>query len=224
MILLNWKANGSPKLVEEYNALDITPHQMTVMSPMHLISMLDRSKYNIGTQDVSTFLNGSYTGEVTAEMLSCTNVKFCLVGHSERRHYLGEDNKTIATKIEHLLANNITPVLCVGENSLDRANQSQFEILKQQMDVFTENCIIAYEPVWAIGTGSTPTNHEIDDVSYWLKQQYEGSSYVPKVLYGGSVSAKNIQELHKAKIDGILVGKASLDISQVLEISKYFCH
>ena len=90
------------------------------------------------------------------------------------------------------------------------------------MEAFVSECIVAYEPVWAIGTGSTPSNHEIDDVINWIKQQYEQSYNDPKVLYGGSVSAKNIANIAQTKADGVLVGWASLKPEEILEITKHF--
>ena len=222
MIFFNWKANGTKELVEKYNSLEIFSKKITAIPPFHLTQLLDFKKFNIGVQDVSTFPNGAYTGEVTCQMLEEANVKFCLVGHSERRHYHSEDNATISKKIKSLLAKNITPILCVGENSLDRANNAHFKVLQSQMEAYEDGCVVAYEPVWAIGTGSTPTNSEINQVVDWLKQQYEHGYDNPKVLYGGSVSSQNIQELSKTNIDGLLVGKASLEIHQVIEISKYF--
>lgn len=222
MIFLNWKANGSKELINEYNALDIANHKVTPLPPLHLALLLNSSKFHIGSQDVSHFENGAHTGEVTAQMLEDSKVKFCLVGHSERRHYMGEDNAIIAKKIQKLCQHNITPILCVGENSLDRANNAHFEVLRSQLEVYTKDCIVAYEPVWAIGTGSVPSNHEIDSVADWIKQQYEVSSISPKVLYGGSVSSHSISAIAQTNVDGVLVGGASLKPDEVLAISKYF--
>jgi triosephosphate isomerase len=179
---------------------------------------VDTTKYAIGAQNVSQFSNGAYTGEVTAQMLKDISTMYCLVGHSERRHYMCETNEMIAKKINQLLKEEITPVLCVGETSLDKANNSCFEVLKTQLEVHQKGCVIAYEPVWAIGTGSTPSNNEIDDICDWLIQEYQGAT----VLYGGSVSAKNIESLAKTKVDGVLVGGSSLKPQEVLEITKYF--
>jgi len=134
------------------------------------------AKYTIGAQDVSQFSNGAYTGELPAKVLKNIGVKYCLVGHSERRHYMGETNEMISKKINQLLKEEIIPVLCIGETSLDKANNSCYEVLKNQLSVFKEGCVIAYEPVWAIGTGSTPTNSEIDDICDWLKQEHQNSN------------------------------------------------
>jgi triosephosphate isomerase len=218
MILFNWKANGTKELLDEINRLNVQNKNITIIPPIHLSHLIDKSKFTVGTQNVSIFENGAYTGEISAQMLSEIGVKYCLVGHSERRHYLNETNEIIEHKIKNLTKHGITPVLCVGENSLDRANKQEYFVLKNQMSVFTKNCIVAYEPVWAIGTGSVPQNHEIDDVIAWLKNKYG----VETVLYGGSVSSKNIENLAKTQANGVLVGAASLKPQEVLQITQYF--
>ncbi len=218
MILFNWKANGTRTFMNTLNQLEIINKNIAIIPPLHLATSIDSTKFNIGVQNVSQFENGAYTGEISAEMLQELGAKYCLLGHSERRHYLNETNDIIAKKIAQLTKHGITPVLCIGENSLDRANKQEFIVLKDQMSVFTKNCVVAYEPVWAIGTGSVPQNHEIDDVVAWLKNEYG----VETVLYGGSVSSSNIENLATLNIDGVLVGGASLKPQEVLEISKYF--
>lgn len=218
MILFNWKANGTKELIEEVNNLNVQNTTVGIFPPFHLLQSINKEKYAVGAQNVSQYSNGAYTGEITAQMLKESGVRYCLVGHSERRHYMGEANEIIAKKVNQLLQKEITPVLCVGETSLDRASNSYYEVLKNQLAVYQEGCVIAYEPVWAIGTGNTPSNNEINTVCDWLKQEHRGA----KVLYGGSVSAKNIEELSTVKIDGVLVGGASLKPQEVLEITKYF--
>lgn len=222
MIFLNWKANGTKQLIEEYNNIDTYSHKIIVMPPLHLVLSLNENKFHYGVQDVSSFANGAYTGEITAQMLEEMNVKFCLVGHSERRKYTNESNQIVTEKIKQLVAKNITPVLCIGESSTERTSGNYFEILKNQMESFMEGCIIAYEPIWAIGTGFTPTNDEINEITNWLKQEYENNLGKPKILYGGSISSKNAEEISKTNVDGVLVGKSSLDITEVKEILKYF--
>ena len=133
MILFNWKANGTKALLDEINMLDIQNENISLFVPLHLANTVDTKKFQIGTQNVSIFENGAYTGEISAQMLSEIGVKYCLVGHSEQRHYLDETNEIIAKKIENLTKHGITPVLCIGENSLDRANKQEFIVLKNQM-------------------------------------------------------------------------------------------
>lgn len=222
MILLNWKANGSKELIWKYNLLDVQCNKLAIFLPLYLVNEALSAKFYLGSQDVSQFNNGAYTGEITAQMLSEMGMKYCLVGHSERRQCMKEDNEIIAKKIERLIESKITPVLCVGEGARERKNKIWKDVLQSQLSIFKKECIIAYEPVWAIGTGVTPTNEEIDEVINWIKQSYNDSSSLPLVLYGGSVSSKNIAEISRTKADGVLVGGASLKAEEVLEISKYF--
>ena len=121
MIFLNWKANGSKELVKQYNELSIPQHKVVPLVPSPFISMLNATKFEIGTQNASPFPKGAYTGEVTAEILAEFGVKYCLVGHSERRHYLHEGNEVISKKIQRLLSNEITPILSLC-NSIYNCN------------------------------------------------------------------------------------------------------
>ncbi len=214
MILFNWKANGTTTFVDEVNNLDIQNKNITIIPPLHLASSIDATKFNIGVQNVSQFENGAYTGEISAEMLQELGVKYCLVGHSERRQHFGETNEILARKIQNLTNAGIIPVLCVGE----KLGEDIVEVLKVQMSIFTNNCIVAYEPVWAIGTGKVPTNEEISAVTTLLRTEY----YASKVLYGGSVSSSNVESLSTLGLDGVLVGGASLKIQEITEISKFF--
>jgi len=214
MILFNWKANGTKELLDEINRLNVQNKNITIIPPIHLSHLIDKSKFTVGTQNVSIFENGAYTGEISTQMLSEIGVKYCLVGHSERRHYLNETNEIIAKKIENLAKHGITPVLCIGE----KLGENRTAVLKEQISIFTKECIVAYEPVWAIGTGKVPTSEEINSVANFLREEF----FVSKIIYGGSVSSANVQNLSTLNIDGILVGGASLKPQEVLEISKYF--
>lgn len=218
MILLNWKANGTKELVKEFNEIFFARQNIVLFPPIHLIHNVDTKMYEIGAQNVSQCSNGAFTGEITAKMLFESGVKYCLVGHSERRQYFGENNDIITKKIAELIKFNIIPVVCVGETLDERKAGKCFDILRNQLSICNNNCIIAYEPIWAIGTGVVPTNNEIDEVIHWVKNQFHNT----KVLYGGSVSSKNIEDISKTSADGILVGGASLKIEEVLQFIKYF--
>jgi triosephosphate isomerase len=223
MILFNWKANGNKALALEIvnlgiNNSNIQEKNVVILPPLHLLSFFYGSSFFVGAQNISQFENGAYTGEFTAQMLADFGGKFALVGHSERRTLFNETNDVIAKKISQMVKCGITPVLCVGESLSHRKSGKYFDVLTQQMEVFTQKCIIAYEPVWAIGTGKVPSNQEIDEISVWIKENYQN----PKVLYGGSVSSQNIAEIAKTHIDGVLVGGASLKPQEVSEIIKYF--
>lgn len=174
----------------------------------------------VGAQNVSTNDNGAYTGEVSASQLKSLNIPYCIVGHSERREYNKETDEEINIKIKKLLDQNITPILCIGEKLEERQNKSTETVIKNELngdlkDLSTEaveKIIIAYEPIWAIGTGLTPTLEEIDEAMNFIKDYVKTTYNVEKttILYGGSVSDKNIDELNTVEsIDGYLIGGAS---------------
>jgi triosephosphate isomerase len=211
-IFLNWKQNGSYESILTFiNNLRDTNHELGLFLPSPYLNFANNGKIKIGAQNVSCFTNGAFTGEVGAEMLKEVGVKFCLVGHSERRKYFNENNSQLKSKIKLLKLEGITPVLCVGEELYERKSGTFFEKLKSQMEIFETGVIIAYEPVWAIGTGLVPNNEEISVIADFFLKNYNIS-----VLYGGSVSEDNIKNITSIKgIDGVLVGNASLDFNKV---------
>ena len=146
----------------------------------------------LGSQNVSSFNDGAYTGEVSARQLKSLNVKYCLVGHSERRVYFKENNEILKNKIEQLLENEIIPIYCVGELEKNSDNN--------------EKIIIAYEPLWAIGTGIQPNINELEKIIKLIKEKFPNN----KVLYGGSVNEDSIVNLKSKLIDGYLLGGVSL--------------
>lgn len=178
-----------------------------------------KSKFVVGAQNVSEKGNGATTGEVSAEQLNSFNVKYCIVGHSERRKDQKENGEMLYNKIVNLLEFNIKPIFCVGEVLEEKENGVTKDVIgKQILEVFDKldvnklnDIIIAYEPVWAIGTGLTPTNDEIEDTTYYIKDLVNDKYNVNiSVLYGGSVSKKNVDELNQIDIvDGYLIGGAS---------------
>ncbi|KRH95195.1 triosephosphate isomerase [Pseudoloma neurophilia] len=168
-------------------------------------------------QDISQFESGAHTGEVSAKMLKDLKVFGTLIGHSERRQFLNESDDSIKKKIELSIMNNLRIIFCIGESLSERESNQTLKIIEQQMAVvvpFLEKAeiIIAYEPVWAIGTGKVPTNEEISEACSFIQEKYRlpyknGSQHV---LYGGSVNEKNAAELSKIKeVTGFLVGGCS---------------
>ena len=209
MIFLNWKANGDKKLLEDYHKINLG-EKFIVMPPHHLLlSGLNTSL--IGSQTVSQFNEGSHTGEITAKMLAECGVNFCLVGHSERRTHNGESTEILIKQIANLLEFGIVPVLCIGESLQERQGGKYFEVLQHQLSVFQERCIVAYEPVWAIGSGLIPKMEEIVEVKNFIKSTCKNA----KVLYGGSATSGNIKEILNTGVDGVLIGGASLKIEEV---------
>lgn len=163
----------------------------------------------LGSQNVSKTDDGAYTGEISARDLKSYGVKYSIVGHSERRGYQRETNEEIKEKINKLLENDITPILCIGESKEERENNTYKEVLKEELSILdtNSNIIIAYEPIWSIGTGIIPTNDEIEEVFTLIKSILPNN----KVLYGGSANNDNIDTLKEIKlIDGYLLGGLSL--------------
>ena len=223
IVILNNKCN---LLVDEFikyqaklSSIESNNQLVLCPSPLYL-SKFYLKNLELGSQNVSSYYEGSYTGEFSASQLQDLGVKYCIVGHSERRKYQKETNQEINKKIQMLLDNNITPILCVGENRNEKeANLTIVRILNDIKDCLKDiddisNVIIAYEPIWAIGTGVSPTREEIDNVLKKIKEDYPQNLLV----YGGSLSEKNIEEINQSTyIDGYLLGGLSLKVEQLKE-------
>ena len=196
-----------------------------------IAEIFKNSPIAIGAQDCSEHALGAYTGETSALSLAEVGVTYCIVGHSERRIYYGETTETIIKKIYLLYATNIMPIICIGETHEDFANKKTFNILTEQLNpILTainqqqekrKEIIIAYEPVWAIGTGITPTLEQLTTVFEWITKQtaLQLSGHTIHLLYGGSINQSNIAELKKAPpINGVFIGGASTDFEQFKKI------
>jgi triosephosphate isomerase len=230
VIVANWKANGDIKKnyiwCETFqNLLDKSSFKYVGISPSHmhfhqLNTFFKETNAMIGMQDIY-IEGGAITGSISAEMASADGCSFCLVGHSERREIFNEDSNLISKKINSLLKNNIKPILCIGESFEEHKSGKTRDKLKSQIiesvpksDFFNE-LIIAYEPIWAIGSGKTPEPEEVNSIHEFIKdvvQSATANNIVPKVLYGGSVNDINANDFFEEdSIDGALVGGASLD-------------
>jgi triosephosphate isomerase len=194
-------------------------------------SLLSGSAVELGAQDVSAHASGAYTGEVSAEMLRDFAVRYAIVGHSERRQYHGETDTVVANKAQRALAAGITPIVCVGESLVEReAGQTEAVVKRQLAAVIHANghCIseivVAYEPVWAIGTGLTATPEQAQGVHAVLRAQLQAATEHAKrvpILYGGSMNAANAASLlAQADVDGGLIGGASLKADEFLTMLK----
>lgn len=196
----------------------------------------DGALYSVGGQDVSEHEQGAYTGEISADMLSSMGVEYCIVGHSERRKYFGETDEQVARKTENLLKENITPIVCVGESLEEREAGRHFDTIKAQVEkglfglkqLDFVRIIIAYEPIWAIGTGKTATPEQAQEIHAFIRSlvenQYgkEVARNLP-ILYGGSCNAKNATELFSQNdVDGGLIGGAALKAEDFLTIINSF--
>jgi triosephosphate isomerase len=242
----NWKMNGTYQQAEKLlsdildSNIELQPHQQVVFAvPFPFLIRTseiigNRKNYAIAAQNCYQKPSGAYTGEVSAEMLASIGIKYCVIGHSERREYFGETNRQLAEKTDILLKNNIIPIFCCGEPLDIREAGKQDEHVATQIreSLFhlsaeaLEGIIIAYEPIWAIGTGKTATTQQAQDMHAYLRkvlaQQYgtDTANKVP-VLYGGSVKANNAAELFASTdVDGGLVGGASLVANDFIAIIK----
>ncbi|MBL8447992.1 MAG: triose-phosphate isomerase [Zoogloeaceae bacterium] len=201
---------------------------------VHLSATLDTlraSPVAVGAQDSSEFPAGAYTGEVTAEMLADLGCGFVLIGHSERRTLLREDDRLIGRKLSKALACGLKPILCVGETAEERDQSRAEEVVLGQLNSIWKHLgadglsrlTIAYEPVWAIGTGRSASPQEADEVHHWIRNWLVQRLGLParnlRIIYGGSVNRTNAAQLFACKnIDGALVGGASLKPDEFYEI------
>ena len=220
LILVNLKMYQSTK-EEVDNYLNNLKESPVIFFPsvIYLEKFINHG-FVCGCQNISINDPGAYTSEISAKSIKDMGAKYVLLGHSEIRQNLSETDESINLKIKKALDNNLKPILCIGENYEEYTQMMTKIIIKRQIEKalkdITEEVIISYEPVWAIGTGKTPTNNEIEDIVNYIKSLF---NYDVKVLYGGSVSKENINELNKIKnVDGFLIGKAGLDTSSLEKI------
>jgi len=238
LIAGNWKMNGS---IEANDALvrailagmGAASCDVAVCVPAPYLAQVQMlrhgSRLDVGAQDVSAQAAGAYTGEVSAAMLKEFGVRFAIVGHSERRQYHGETDQLVADKAKAALAAGITPIVCVGETLAEREAGKTEEVVKRQLAAVIHtngHCIseivVAYEPVWAIGTGKTATPEQAQQVHAVLRAQLKAAtSHSDRIhiLYGGSMNAANAASLlAQPDIDGGLIGGASLKAPDFLQI------
>jgi len=245
----NWKMN---KTFEEADELinDIKDQlegitldrntQVIICPPFPFLEMAtdysEESYFAVGAQNVSDQESGAYTGEVSAAMLESMEVEYCIVGHSERRAYYHETDEIVARKVDQLLKHGISPIVCCGEVLEEREANRQFEVVKKQItdglfhltaEQFA-NIIIAYEPVWAIGTGKTATPEQAQEIHAFIRgliaEKYgQAVADETSILYGGSCKPGNAKELFaNPDVDGGLIGGASLKANDFIGIATAF--
>lgn len=201
-----------------------------------LVQAFSGSGIGVGAQNVHFEEEGAFTGEVSLNMLKEIGVDYCIVGHSERRQYFGETDETVNLKLKKILTDSeITPILCVGEDLAQRDAGIEQEVVGVQIEkAFAEisaedaaKVVVAYEPIWAIGTGRTASPQQAGEMCAWIRKSIEGlydEDTCDKVIiqYGGSVKPENATEImNMDEIDGALVGGASLDSSKFMEIVNF---
>jgi triosephosphate isomerase len=241
LIAGNWKLNGSKDsittLVSELTTgiSAVSNVDVAVCSPYIYVpfteSLLAGSPISLGAQDVSMHASGAYTGEVAAAMLKEFSCKYCLVGHSERRAIHGESDDTVAAKFKALKSEGLTPVLCVGESLEERDQGVTLSVVEKQVMAVIDECgidaidgsVIAYEPVWAIGTGRTASPEQAQEVHAGIRALLErfnkDIAAKTQILYGGSMNPANASALLAMQdIDGGLIGGASLKADDFLAI------
>ena len=238
----NWKLNASIQDTEDLikgilAGMDGVSAEVAVCPPypylMQAHQLLEGSAVRLGAQNVSDQDNGAYTGEVSAAMLIEVGCYYGIIGHSERRAYYAEDDAFIARKFVKLQAHDVVPILCVGETLEEREQGVTETVVATQLDAVIEeagvaalaNAVIAYEPVWAIGTGMTATREQAQEVHAFIRQRVAGHDAAVaekvQILYGGSVKPDNAAELFaEPDIDGGLIGGASLKAEDFLGICR----
>jgi triosephosphate isomerase len=199
-----------------------TKVKLVLCPPSIYLDMFDKSGYELGVQDISSFMDKTITGEIEATQVKSIGAKYVIVGHSERRIYRHEINIDFINKINNAVENGLNVIYCIGETLNEKENGRTYEVLEKQIsevlnNVEIKNIMIAYEPVWAIGTGKVPEADEIKEnikfINDIIMEKYEEKL---DILYGGSVNDTNIGELCTIKgLNGFLVGGASLDPNKV---------
>ena len=241
----NWKMNlNINEAIELSNGLlkhnEIFVEEKIIIFPSFLIipeiyNLYKNSKVSIGSQDCSMFDNGAFTGQVSAKMIKDAGCKYVIIGHSERRSLCHETSSIVSLKAVKAISTGLKVIICIGENLKDRENGDYLFVLEDQLkkslsgissdsNLISNAIIIAYEPVWAIGTGNTASKKDIEEVHKFIKEVINSNyqfNYNLPILYGGSVNSKNSLEIFKINnVDGVLVGGASLKSSEFLKIIK----
>ena len=240
----NWKMYKNKREGEDFlssftPAVSDVPHTVCLAVPFpsiaHLSNKAEGTNITIGAQNMHDAKEGAYTGEVSAKMLLDVGAAFVILGHSERRHVFGEDNAFVNRKTKRALESGLRPILCVGETEEERSQGKTESVLREQLskslaDLTSEQIlrsVIAYEPVWAIGTGLTATPEQAQDAHAFCRSVIkslwnEEVSQCASILYGGSVKPDNVCAImEQADVDGVLVGGASLKADTFAQIVNY---
>ena len=239
----NWKMNlnlsDSTRLIDEINTKEIHPDvELIVAPPSIYLSSLHKKQhhFSLSAQNIHFEENGAFTGEISAEMLSSLNINYAIVGHSERRSMFHETDEIIFKKVKSLLKYNISPIFCCGESKEEREEGRAFEVVSNQLNYLLSDLnedqirkiIIAYEPVWAIGTGLTASPEDAQKMHKHIRKSLADQFSLKTaeniaILYGGSCKPKNAKDIFSQDdIDGGLIGGASLDCNSFLSIANSF--
>ena len=236
-ISANWKMNGSKEFTRTFFAAmneDIDEEVKIIICPadcyLNEVDTIAPNNVIRGAQNISFNSDGAYTGEVSSSMLKDLNVEYVIIGHSERREYHAETNEIIRKKFNSAVSNNLKPILCVGESLDQRQKEETFNHLENQIvsvinkEVLSNHpFIIAYEPIWAIGTGETATPEIANEVHIFIQETLDKIDSIQSkkiaIIYGGSVNSNNAYDLFKmSHINGALIGGSSLDANEFNKI------
>lgn len=238
-IIANWKMNKTiPEALAFFEQLPKLSNPIYIapaFTALFACAQKKRSDVILGAQNIYSEISGAYTGEVSANMVKDAGARFVILGHSERRQILGENNSFINKKIKQALLQDLEIILCVGETLSERNAQQTVEVLKKQLteSLFEissnqlSKIMIAYEPIWAIGTGNAATAQMIQSIHFnlrtYISQQWsQEAAEKISILYGGSINADNILDLiEEPDIDGALIGGAALEINSFTKIIQH---
>ena len=242
----NWKMNTTPaeglELFKGVAALKdgVCSCVTLIVAPpfTHLCGVMEVAEgtgINVSAQNCAAEAKGAYTGEVSAKMISSLGVKYVILGHSERREYYGDTSEVLNKKIAQVYENGLTPIYCVGEKLDERESGKHFDVVKSQLEEVVFNLtaeqygslIIAYEPVWAIGTGKTATSDQAQEMHAYIRKVLTGkfgnAAQDTAILYGGSCNPSNAEEIFsKEDVDGGLIGGAALKAEDFISIAQKF--
>ena len=231
-LISNLKANFTLNDMKVYQKallnIDETKINFIVCPSAPYLYLFQDTNITIGAQDVSVYQKGAYTGEVTAKQYASMGCTYAIVGHYERRKYFHDSDKVISTKIKNCFKSKLKVILCIGESTTDLKNNEVLESLENQIvNVLNDfdkeelkNIIIAYEPLWAIGTKAIPTKKAIVSTVQYIKKIINKRYHLElPIVYGGSVDEDNVNEIKKIKeIDGLVIGASSLNVNSLLNI------
>lgn len=246
LIVANWKMHGTQAFVRRFTAAleegkdalrqpEAEAHVVICPPFPYLLSLVEQlgtglsAKVLVGAQDVNAQKDGAFTGEVSVSMLSDCNARYVIVGHSERRQLCAESDLLVAQKFAVAQIAGLTPILCVGETLRQREQGLTLDVIAKQLQSvaelpgvdMTRQLVVAYEPVWAIGSGNTATPQQAQEVHHFIREQLGAAGPRIQLLYGGSVKSTNAESLFaEMDIDGALVGGASLEAQEFLNICR----
>ncbi len=220
IVIGNMKMNLTFDTIKEYIKVMDNSKNFVICPSSIYIPYFINAGFDVGIQNISEYGLGTYTGEISVNQASSMGVKYAIVGHSDRRDYFHESDDVVNRKMRKAVSNNLISILCIGESLEEKMLGKTREKVKKQIledldgvdSYYYKNILIAYEPVWAIGTGKVPSKEEIMDIVSYIKRTINNNfGFIPPVIYGGSVNEHNIDELNSIdNLDGFLVGGACL--------------